>query len=215
MRRFFLGLGAVTALLTGIAAVTPAASTPVPIVAAATQAAYPAPQVRAGDYRLDRAHAKILWGVSHFGFSTYYGEFTDFDARLTLDPAQPERSRLSVTVATPSVATHNDALDAHLKNADFFDVANHPTATFTSTGVRRTGANSADVTGDFTLLGQTRPLTLAVTFNQAGDNMAGIYTAGFSATGTIRRSDYGMTYGVPALGDEIELRISGEFNPAE
>lgn len=179
--------------------------------ATATQAA---PQVRSGNYALDRSHAKIVWSVSHFGFSTYYGEFTDFDARLTLDSANPERSRLNVRVNTPSVATHNDALDAHLKNADFFDVANHPTATFNSTAIRRTGATTAEVTGDFTMLGRTRPLTLNVTFNAAGDNMGGVYTAGFSATGTIKRSDYGMNYALPAVGDEIALQISGEFNPA-
>lgn len=152
--------------------------------------------------------------MSHFGFSTYYGEFTDFDARLTLDSANPERSRLAVTVNTPSVATHNDALDAHLKGADFFDVANQPTATFTSTAVRRTGPTTAEVTGDFTMLGRTRPLTLNVTFNAAGENMGGVYTAGFSATGTVKRSDYGMNYALPALGDDIALQISGEFNLA-
>jgi polyisoprenoid-binding protein YceI len=182
--------------------------------AAAAQAAPAAPAVRAGDYKLDKSHAKILWSVSHFGFSTYTGEFTDFDARLTLDPARPERSRLTATIATPSVATHNDALDTHLRSADFFDAAAHPTATFVSTEVRPTGPRTADVVGNFTLRGVTRPLTLAVVFNAAGDNMAGTYTAGFSATGTIRRSEYGMTYAVPAVGDEIELRISGEFNPA-
>jgi polyisoprenoid-binding protein YceI len=170
--------------------------------------------VRAGDYKLDKSHAKILWSVSHFGFSTYYGEFTDFDARLSLDPANPSASRLTATIGTSSIATHDNALDTHLKSADFFDVANHPQARFVSTEVRPTGPNKAKVTGQLTLLGQTRPLTLDVTFNQAGDNMAGIYTAGFSATGKIRRSDYGMRYGLPAVGDEIDLTISGEFNPA-
>jgi polyisoprenoid-binding protein YceI len=182
--------------------------------AQAAQAAPAAPAVRAGDYKLDKSHAKILWSVSHFGFSTYTGEFTDFDARLTLDPARPERSRLTATIAIPSVATHNDALDTHLRSADFFDAAAHPTATFVSTEVRPTGPRTARVTGDFTLRGVTRPLTLDVVFNAAGNNMAGTYTAGFSATGTIRRSEYGMTYAVPAVGDEVELRISGEFNPA-
>ncbi|HEY0327359.1 MAG TPA: YceI family protein [Allosphingosinicella sp.] len=189
-------------------------SAPAGAAPAAAAVAQAAPQVRSGTYALDRSHAKIMWSVSHFGFSTYYGEFTDFDARLTLDSASPERSRLNVTVNTPSVATHNDALDTHLKNGDFFDVSNHASATFTSTSVRRTGATTAEVTGDFTMLGRTRPLTLAVTFNAAGENMAGVYTAGFSATGTVKRSDYGMNYGVPALGDEIGLQISGEFNLA-
>lgn len=214
MRNYFLGLGTATAILAGTASIAPAVPPFADSPAAAAQATPAAPAVRSGDYALDTSHAKIVWGVSHFGFSTYYGEFTDFDAKLTLDAANPDRSRLVVTVATPSVDTHDDKLDAHLESADFFDVANHPTATFASTAVRRTGPTTADVTGNFTLLGQTRPLTLAVTFNKAGENMGKVYTTGFSATGTIKRSDYGMTYGLPGLGDEVELRISGEFNLA-
>ncbi len=213
MLKYLTALGAGSALLATVSLTAPAApafaDTPVAAVAQA------GPQVRSGSYQLDKSHAKIHWSVWHFGFSEYTGEFTDFDARLSLDGARPERSRLDVTVATPSIATHNEALETHLKSADFFDVANHPRATFTSTAINRTGANSAEVTGNFTLLGQARPLTLSVTFNKAGDNMAGVYTAGFSATGVVRRSDYGMTYGVPGLGDEISLRISGEFNLAD
>jgi polyisoprenoid-binding protein YceI len=212
MIKHWTALGVASLIATGaIATQQPVFATG---AAATAVQALPAPDVRAGAYRLDRAHAKILWTVSHFGFSEYTGEFTDFDATLTLDPAHPERSRLSVTVETPSIDGHNPALETHLRSADFFDVANHPRATFTSTLVRRTGASTAAVTGDFTLRGQTRPLTLDVTFNRAGDNMGGVYTAGFSATGTIRRSEFGMTYAVPGVSDEVQLRISGEFNPA-
>lgn len=182
---------------------------------AGTQSAPATPvAVQAGDYALDKSHAKIVWSTSHFGFSTYYGEFTDFDAKLNLDPANPANSKLSVTVAMTSVDTHNDKLDAHLESADFFDVAAHPTATFTSTAVRRTGAATADVTGNFTLRGVTKPITLHVTFNKAGENMAKRYTAGFSAEGVIKRSDFGVSYAVPAVGDEVKLQISGEFNAA-
>lgn len=213
MFRYFTGLAAASALLVGVAAITPSPEAAAGATAAA-EAVQSAPEVRPGAYQLDKAHAKILWTVSHFGFSEYTGEFTDFDARLSLDAADPERSRLTVTVATPSIATHDEALDKHLKSADFFDVAKHPAAGFTSTEISRTGANTAKVTGDFTLLGRTRPLTLDVTFNKAGENMAGVYTIGFSATGTVKRSDYGMTYAVPGVSDEVALRISGEFNPA-
>jgi polyisoprenoid-binding protein YceI len=182
-----------------------------PAPAAATAPA----DVRAGAYTLDKSHAKVIWGASHFGFSTYYGEFADFDATLTLDPARPENSRLNVTVQTASVATHNDKMDAHLKTDDFFGVEKHPTATFVSTAIRPTGARTADVTGDFTLLGVTRPLTLAVTYNGAGISPAGgKYVVGFSATGTVKRSEYGMKYGVPGVSDDVKLIISGELNPA-
>ena len=208
---FFLTAAAFVATIAAQAAVSA-----LPAFATESQVAeaQATPQVRAGDYRLDKSHAKILWSVSHFGFSTYYGEFTDFDAQLRIDPANPQASRLTARIATASIATHNEALDTHLKSPDFFDVANHGEARFVSTNVRPTGATTAEVTGQFTMLGQTRPLTLDVTFNQAGDNMAGVYTAGFSASGKIRRSDYGMRYGLPAVGDEIALTISGEFNPA-
>jgi len=208
---FFITAAAFVATIAAQAAVSA-----LPAFASESQAAeaQAPPQVRSGDYRLDESHAKILWSVSHFGFSTYYGEFTDFDAQLRLDAANPEASRLTARIVTASVATHNEALDAHLKSADFFDIPNHAEARFVSTGVRPTGPTTAEVTGQFTMLGQTRPLTLDVTFNKAGDNRAGIYTAGFSASGTIRRSDYGMDYGLPAVGDEITLTISGEFNPA-
>jgi polyisoprenoid-binding protein YceI len=183
--------------------------------ALAQQAPAPAATMpQSGSYKLDKRHAKILWGASHFGFSTYYGQFTDFDASLTLDAATPANSKLSVTVQTTSLATNDPALDKHLNSADFFDTAAHPTATFTSKAVRRTGARTADVTGDFTLLGVTKPLTLAVTFNGAGVGPAKKPVAGFSATGTIKRSDYGMKYAIPNVADEVKLIISGEFNPA-
>lgn len=180
----------------------------------APAAAPAASQVRAGAYALDKAHAKIIWSTSHFGFSTYYGEFTDFDAKLNLDPANPANSKLSVTVQTASVNGHNPALEKHLQSADFFDVAKHPTATFVSTKVAPTSATTADVTGNFTLLGVTKPLTLKVTFNKAGENMAKTYVAGFSAEGVVKRSDFGMNYAVPGVSDDVKLLISGEFNPA-
>jgi polyisoprenoid-binding protein YceI len=175
----------------------------------------PAPEVRAGAYKLDKSHAKILWSTSHFGFSTYHGEFTNFDAQLTLDPDRPERSRLMVDVDTRSVSTNDPALDKHLNAPDFFNTAKFPGATFRSTAVRRTGPATASVTGDLTMLGVTRPVTLAVTFNKAGENpVSKAYTAGFSAEGVIKRTEFGMNTYAPAIGEEVKLTISGEFNPA-
>jgi polyisoprenoid-binding protein YceI len=183
----------------------------------ATQQAAPAPaaeQVRAGAYTLDKSHAKIMWGISHLGFSTYYGEFTDFDAQLNLDPANPANSKLNVTVNMDSVATHNDKLDAHLKAPDFFDTAKFKQATFVSTNVQQTGPTTANVTGDLTLHGVTKPVTLAVTLNKAGMSMGNAYVAGFSAETTIKRTDFGMNTYAPALGEDVKLLISGEFRPA-
>lgn len=174
-----------------------------------------APKVEAGNYKLDKRHAKIVWNVNHMGFSIYYGEFTNFDATLTLDPAKPDASKLNVTIDVKSVSTNDADLDKHLNAADFFDTANHPTATFVSTSVQPTGATTAKVTGDFTLRGVTKPLTLDVTLLGAGPHpMSKAPVAGFSATGTIKRSDFGVKYGVPMVGDDVTLHISGEFNKA-
>ena len=205
MRRTLLALATLTSVV-GATAIAQGAN-------GQAAASLPAPAVRSGNYALDKSHAKIIWGISHFGFSTYYGEFTDFDARLTLDAARPANSRLSVTIDTGSVSTNDAKLDAHLKNADFFDVERYPTATYTSTAVHRTGATTAHVVGNLTLHGVTRPVDLNVTFNGAGENIAKAYVAGFSAEGRIKRSDFGMTTYLPGLGDEVTLKISGEFNP--
>ncbi|SMF61384.1 YceI family protein [Allosphingosinicella indica] len=196
-------------------AAMPAAAIAWQQAAPASPAATAPRDVQAGAYVLDKSHAKIVWGINHLGFSTYYGEFTDFDAKLSLDPANPAASTLEVTVKTASVATHNDKLDAHLKSADFFDAAKFPETRFVSTAVRPTGERSADVTGNLTLHGVTRPVTLAVTYNGAGKSpVSGQYVAGFSATATIQRTEFGIDQYAPALGDAVELKISGEFNPA-
>lgn len=196
---------AIAALAASVATAHAAQQAPAPAAAAAP--------VKSGTYTLDRSHAKIVWGVSHLGFSTYYGGFTDFDAKLVLDGDRPENSKLNVTINLDSVATHDDKLDAHLKTADFFDTAKYPVATFVSTRIERTGPTTANVTGDFNLHGVTKPVTLAVTFNKAADGpMTKVYTAGFSAEGVIDRTEFGMTTYAPALGKDIRLLISGEFN---
>lgn len=180
----------------------------------ATSAAAEMP--RAGAYKLEKSHAKLNWDVSHFGFSTYSGEFTDFDMAATLDPARPERSSLTATVNMNSVNTNNPALDKHLATADFFETAKYGKAEFRSTRVERTGPATARVTGDLTMRGVTKPLTLDVRFNKAGQNpLNKAYTVGFDATGVVKRSLWGVNYAVPAVGDDVKLSFSGEFNPAQ
>lgn len=173
-------------------------------------------QVQAGAYALDKSHAKLVWATSHFGFSTYYGEFTDFDARLAFEPKAPEKSRLEVTINTGSVDTHDPKLDAHLKSADFFNVEKFPTATFKSTKVETTGPAKGRVVGDLTMLGVTKPVVLDVTFNGAGVGpVSKKYTSGFTAEGTIKRTDFGMSTFAPFVGDEVKLVINGEFQKVE
>lgn len=169
-------------------------------------------EVQAGTYALDPAHGKVTWSVDHMGFSTYVGQFVNARANLTLDPANPSASRLTATIPLTEVDTNSDGLDAHLQTADFFDTANHPVATFVSRSVTVDAENASEavVVGDLTLRGVTRPVTMAVEFNQAGDSM-GAYKAGFDGEATIRRSDFGINYGVPVLGDDVTLHIEGEF----
>ena len=178
--------------------------------AALTQA--PA-EVQAGTYKLDPDHGKVTWSVDHLGFSTYVGQFVNAQADLVLDPANPSASRLTATIPLTEVDTNSDGLDAHLQTADFFDTANHPVATFVSRTVTVDAGDPSEATvvGDLTLRGVTRPVTMAVEFNQAGPSMGGAYRAGFDGQATIKRSEFGVDYALPVLGDEVTLHIEGEF----
>lgn len=169
-------------------------------------------QVRSGSYVLDPAHGKITWSVDHMGFSTYIGQFSGVSADLQLDSANPAASRLDASVKMDSVGTFSDGLDKHLKTADFFDTAKHPTATFRATSIRRTDADSADIAGNLTLRGVTKPIVIKADFNQAGVNpVSKLYTVGFDGKATIKRSDFGISYGLPMLGDEVTLQLEAEF----
>jgi polyisoprenoid-binding protein YceI len=182
-------------------------------VVARTQTTQVPVEVRAGVYELDSAHGKITWSVDHLGFSTYYGQFVNVQATLNLDPANPSNSALTATIPLTAVAPNSDGLKAHLQTADFFDTANHPTATFVSRSVTvdPEDASAATVVGDLTLRGVTRPVTMEVEFNQAGPSMGNVYKTGFDGAATIKRSEFGVNFAIPAVSDEVELHIAGEF----
>ena len=169
-------------------------------------------EVRAGTYVLDPAHGKITWSLSHLGFSTYVGQFSDVSATLKLDPRKATDSQLEATVQTASAGTLNAMLDKHLQSADFFDVANHPTATFRASQIKLVDQDTAEVTGALTLRGVTRTITMIADFNQAGTSpVDGKYTLGFDGRAVIKRSDYGINYALPVLGDEVTLHFEAEF----
>lgn len=169
-------------------------------------------EVRSGSYVLDPAHGKITWSVDHMGFSTYVGQFTDVAATLDLDVRNPSASTLSATIDTDSVGTLNDQLDSHLRTADFLDTANFPQAQFAATSMRLIDRDSAAITGNLTLRGVTRPVTIEADFNQAGINPVDQkYSLGFDGETTIKRSDFGINYGLPMLGDEVTLNLEAEF----
>ncbi len=169
-------------------------------------------KVEAGAYKVDPNHTQVLFGVSHLGFTTYYGEFRDTSGTLTLDPAKPADSKLDVTIQVDSVSVQSPKLEGELKSDAWLDAGKFPEATFKSTKVTKTGAATATVTGDLTLHGVTKPLTLSVTYVNAGPNpLSKVYTAGFEAKGKIKRSDFGVKTYVPVIGDEVDLIISGAF----
>lgn len=162
-------------------------------------------------YTFEQPHTQILFSVNHLGFSHSTGRFNDFDGHFTLDRENLANSSVDVTIKTASVDMSHEAWEAHLKNADFFNVEKFPEMTFKSTKVELTGDNTANVTGDLTLLGVTKPVVLAVTHNKSGDHpMKGVYMAGFSATATVKRSEFGMNYGLPNVGDDVQIRIEVE-----
>jgi polyisoprenoid-binding protein YceI len=189
------------------AAASAASAAPAAPVANANRAA-----VSPGAYKVEPTHTRVLFAVSHMGFTTWYGEFTGASGVLQLDPAHPARSQIEVSVPTASISTTNAVLDGELKSADWLDAARYPTITFKSQRVTPTGRDAADIAGELTLHGVTRPVTLHVRFNGAGANpLDKAYTAGFEVSGEIKRSEFGVTKYVPLVGDEVQLIISAAF----
>jgi len=166
----------------------------------------------ADTYKLDPTHTSVLFIVNHLGFSDYQGRFNGVTGELTLDREDPSASSATITIDLNQIDSGVEALDNHMKTADFFNVEEFPTATFTSTSVELVGDNAATVTGDLTLLGETKPLVLDVTLSGEGTHpMTGDEVVGFSADGVVTRTDYGMDFLVPGVGDEVTLQISSEF----
>jgi polyisoprenoid-binding protein YceI len=162
-------------------------------------------------YDLDPNHTRIDFSWTHFGFSHPMGRFDRFEGDFRFDPADPTQSSVTVTIPVDSIDTGVAKLDTHLKTDEFFDVARYPTATFKSTRVERSGEHGLKVTGDLTLHGVTKPLVLDVVINKVGQHpMAGRAAAGFDASATIKRSDFGISNYVPNVSDEITLSISTE-----
>ncbi len=185
----------VLALLTTIAFSAPVASHAAPV------------------YQFDKTHTNITWSANHFGFSNPSGKWMDVDGSLELDEQTPANSKVDATITIGSLITGYDKFDAHLKSADFFDAEKFPTARFVSTKVTPTGANTANVDGNLTLHGVTKPVTLMVTLNKIGENPINKKkTAGFSATTTLKRSDFGINYAIPGVSDEVKIAIETELN---
>ena len=169
-------------------------------------------EVPSGKYALDSTHGYITFTYSHLGFSNPRVGFNSFDTVLDLDTDSPENSTVAVTIDAASIDSRVAEFNEHLNGADFFNTAEYPTITFKSTRVTATGDNTFDVTGDLTILGTTKPVTLATTINKAGNHpLRNVPTVGVSASTKLMRSEWGLGAYVPAVSDEVELSIEVEL----
>ena len=169
-------------------------------------------QAMAADYVIDKEgqHAFVNFKISHLGYSYIYGTFKDFDGSFSFDEKNPESSKIKVTLKTASVDTNHAERDKHIKSGDFLNVSKNPTATFESTAVKSTGQGTADVTGNLTLNGVTKPVVIKAKFVGQGDDPWGGYRAGFEGSTTIKLKDFAIQKDLGPASQEAELIISFE-----
>lgn len=173
----------------------------------ATTSAFAAPVT----YKMDPGHTDVIAQWSHFGYSNPIAHFGQVDGTIVYDADNIAASSVEVTLPMSGMSSHVGAFDDHLRSAELFDVANFPEATFKSTKVEAAGEGKLSITGDLTLKGVTQPVVLAATINKVADHpMSGQPTAGFDATTTIKRSDFGLGLYAPAVSDEVQIRITTE-----
>jgi polyisoprenoid-binding protein YceI len=170
-------------------------------------------------YDIDASHSEIVFGWNHFGFSNPTARFDKIEGSVLLDKADLTKSSISVSLPLESLDTRVAKLDEALKSPDFFDAARYPTITFKSTKVEKAGENGLKITGDLTVHGVTKPVTLDAKVNKIGifeiPGVIKVETAGFDATTVIKRSDFGVTKYVPAVSDEIPVRITLDAKQAQ
>jgi len=172
-----------------------------------------------GLYKLDKTHASLTWKVSHLGLSNYTARFTEFDVDLMLNAQDPLRSRVKAVIDPTSIKTdypHPEKKDFDTKlsnDAGWFNAEQFPKITFTSTKIEKSGDNRGEMTGVLEFLGVKKPITMDVTFNKALGNhpFENKPAVGFSAIGSLKRSDFGMKTYLPQIGDQVNFVIEAEF----
>jgi len=178
-------------------------------------AALAAPAFAATTYDIDASHSATSFAVKHLVISTVRGQFDKTTGAIQYDEANPARSTVEATVDAASIDTRDPKRDEHLKSADFFDVAKYPTLSFKSTSVVTEGKNKLEVKGDLTLHGVTRPVQLTVATTPPVKGMYGETRRGFSASTTIHRKDFGLTWNKaveagPVVGDDVTITLDIE-----
>jgi polyisoprenoid-binding protein YceI len=176
-------------------------------------------QAAAEKYDIDASHSGVVFGWNHFGFSNPTARFDKIEGSVLLDQADLTRSSISVTLPLESLDTGVAKLDEELKGPTFLDAAKYPTITFKSTKVEKVGENRLSITGDLTVHGVTRPVTLDAKVNRIGifeiPGVVKVPAAGFDATTVIKRSDFGVTKYVPYVSDELPVRITLDAKQAQ
>lgn len=169
------------------------------------------PNTKAADFEIDNGHSAIMFNVVHFGVAKAYGRFNKFSGTVSFDEANPTATSIDLTILTDSVDTDNERRDKHLRNADFFNAVQFPEVTFKSTGVEMDG-DTMIVKGELTMLGTTKPVTATMNTMGSFDHPRGGTLRGFFGKTTIKRSDFGMNYGIEngALANEVEIIFSFE-----
>lgn len=177
----------------------------------------------AGEYKLDKSHSSIVFAVSHIGFSQYTMQFKTFDAKLNLDPAKPQNAKIEVTIDPLSldIPAPPAGFKDELLGEKWLDTKANPKITFKSTKIELMGEKTAKITGDLTLHGVTKPIVLNAVFNGGYNGLPDLdpnARVGFSAMGKFKRSDFGISYAIPApgttmgVGDEVSVVIETEFS---
>ena len=167
------------------------------------------PAVAAQKYDIDANHTFVTFGWNHFGFSNPTARMEKVIGSVMLDTADLSKSSVSVTLPLDALHTGVEKLDTHLKTDDFFDAAKYPNITFTSTKVEKVGTDALKITGDLTVHGVTKSVTLNTKINKIGENpMMKMLSAGFDADVVLKRSDFGVTKYLPGVGDDIPVHIT-------
>lgn len=186
------------------------------LLATALTAAAGMASAAAEKYVLDASHSQVLFSYNHLGFSTTYGMFSGFEGEIMFDQEDPSASSVTVAMPVMSMFTGWEKREGHFMSDDFFGAEEGDMITFASTGIDVTGDNTATITGDLTMNDVTKSVTLDAVLNQTGDHpQAGKPWAGFDATTTVLRSDFGLGAFAPFVSDEVEIVISVEAMKAE
>ncbi|MBC7887957.1 MAG: YceI family protein [Ferruginibacter sp.] len=165
-------------------------------------------------WKSDKAHSYLGFSVTHLGISDQSGTFKNFDVTIKSEKPDFSDAVIEMKADVASINTGIEMRDNHLKGEDFFDVAKYPALNFTSTGLKNVGKNKFKMTGNLTLHGVTKPVTLDLLYRGTATNpQSKAPTTGFQVTGTIKRTDFGIATGYPAtmLGDEVTIKADGEF----